>query len=144
MGRNAELAAGYHGSRDVSGVQLDMEPVTAAVVAQYHNANGGSSFYVHGGKRADEGYSVGGLGGAPETTIDSPTITPEQYQAHRDRVRDSVKDPNAIAGSWVEDGKSVMDASNAVIDRDDAKALQTSRNERAVFNLKAGKEENLR
>jgi hypothetical protein len=141
MGRNAELQAGIDGAR---GVQLDMEPVTAHVAAQYHNKHGGSSFYVHGGARATEGYAVGGLEGAPETTIDRPTITPEEYQAHRDRVRASVKDENAIAGSWVEDGKSVMDASNAVLSRDQAKALQIKRGERKVFNLSSGEEEDLR
>ena len=141
MGRNAELHAGISAAR---GVQLDMEPVTAHVAAMYHNQHGGSSFYVHGGARAAEGYAVGGLEGAPETTYDSPTITPEQYQAHRDRVRANVKDENAVAGSWVEDGKSVMDASNVVLNRDQAKTLQTKRGERAVYNLTSGEEENLR
>jgi len=123
---------------------LDIEPVTAAVVAQYHNAHGGSSFYVHGGGRADHGWSVGGLQGAPETSVDSPRITPEDWQRHRDRVRAQVTDKNAIAGTWVEDGKSVMDASNAVQSREDAKALQAARNQRAVYNLHENREEDLR
>jgi len=142
MSRKSELMAGIHGPD--GSVQLDLEPVTAHVVAQYHNANGGSSFAVHGGERARDGWAVGGLEGTPESSVDSARISPEDYQSHRDKVRTSVKHPDAIAGTWVESGKSVMDASQAVLDRSTAKHLQIHRNQRAVFNLKTGKEENLR
>lgn len=142
MSRNEELHKGIHGSDGT--VQLDLEPVTAHVVAQYHNANGGSSFYVHGGERATQGYSVGGLHGVPETTVSSPTISASDYQSHRDKVRKSVKDKDAVAGTWVEDGKSVMDASNVVTSREDAKKLQKARGERAVYDLNTAKEVDLR
>jgi acyl-CoA synthetase (AMP-forming)/AMP-acid ligase II len=139
MGRNDELRNGIQDS-----VQTDLEPVSAHVVAQFHNSHGGSSFYVHGGERATEGYSVGGLHGVPATVVDSPTITPAQFQEHRDKVRKAVKDRDAVAGTWVEDGKTVMDASNVVTDRDRAKRLQVSRGEKAVYNLSEGREEDLR
>lgn len=141
MSRNHELAHGYHTSRTY---QADLEPVTAEVAAQYHNTHGGSSFYVHGGDRAVEGYVVGGLEGAPETHVDGEHITADEFQAHRDRVRSQVSDSNAVAGSWAEDGRSVLDASNVVQTAEEAKRLQVARDERAVYNLSAGREENLR
>lgn len=139
MSRNSELHTGIHGDS----YQADLEPVTAHVVAQYHNANGGSSFHVHGGERAKSGYAVGGLEGAPES-VGSDPLTADEWQSHRDRVRSSVKNPQAIAGTWNEGGKSVMDASEAVASRDEAKRKQIDRGERRVYNLGSGQEEDLR
>ena len=145
MGRKKELQKGILGPDQT--YQADLEPVTAHVVAQYHNAGGeegGSSFYVHGGEAATSGYSVGGLEGAPETTTEHQDMAPKEYQEHRDRVRESVKNPNAIAGTWVEGGRSVMDASERVPDKHTARVLQIARNQRAVYNLGKGREEDLR
>jgi hypothetical protein len=122
--------------------QADLEPVTAHVAADYHNTHGGSSFFVHGGDYATSGYAVGGSG-IPETTIHRPTLTPDEYQSHRDRVRAGTKDPGAVVGTWVENGKSVLDASTVVQSRQFAKSLQKKRGERAVFNLNTGREEDL-
>lgn len=142
MGRTDELHKGVLGPDET--YQADLEPVTAHVVAQYHNTHTGSSFQVHGGGRAKSGYSVGGLEDVPETTTDSPTMRPEEWQGHRDEVRARVKEPDAIAGTWVEEGKSVMDASERVPDRHTARALQIARKQRAVYNLSTGNEEDLR
>lgn len=123
-------------------IQADIEPVTAQVAANYHNAHGGSSFYVHGGNYATKGYAVGGSG-VPERVIPSAHLSPEQFQEHRDHVRASTSDANAVAGTWVEDGKTVLDASTVTHNRDHAKHLQNLRGERAVFNLNTGREEDL-
>lgn len=141
MARNEELAMGYAAGRTY---QADIEPVTAAAAAEFHNTHGGSSFYVHGGERATQGYAVGGLEGAPEKWIEGEHLTPAQFQQHRDRVRAQVADHNAIAGSWTSEGATVLDASNAVTDKDEAKRLQKSRDERAVYNLEKAQEEDLR
>jgi hypothetical protein len=122
--------------------QADLEPVTAHVAAQYHNAHGGSSFFVHGGNPAISGYAVGGAG-IPERSIDREHLSPEEMQEHRDHVRQKTSDPDAVAGTWVEDGKSVLDASTVVHDRQFAKHLQVKRGERAVYNLNTGREEDL-
>ena len=143
MGRKAELANGFH---DRETYQGDLEPVTAHVVAQYHN-NGdprGSSFMAYGGARVSQGYVVGGHEGVPERSLPTETITPEEYQAHRDNVRAHSKDPEVITGTWGEDGKNILDASTHVEGRDRAKALQVKRKERAVWNASEGKEEDLR
>jgi len=142
VGRNAEMHRGAVGPD--GSVQLDLEPVTAHVVAQYHNQHGGSSFHVHGGQRATSGYAVGGLQGVKESITDSPVLRPEEFQEHRNKVRTKVSVPEAIAGTWVEEGRSVMDASERVPDRHSAKVLQVARNERAVYNLSTGQEEDLR
>lgn len=137
MSRNEEFAG--DGS-----VQLDIEPITAHVVAQYHNQNHGSSFLAYGGGRVSSGYIVGGHKGVPETVLVGDKIDSKQYQAHRDHVRNLVKDRSVIAGTWSEKGRSVLDASNAVPSRDEAKSLQIARGERAVYNADAGKSEDLR
>ena len=125
--------------------QADLEPVTAHVAAQYHNAHGGSSFYVHGGNRATTGFAVGGMKNVPEQTIDSHRITPEQFQANRDRIRNlQPHDANAVAGSWEESGHSVLDGTSVLRNQDAAKRLQVSRGERAVYDLGADKEVDLR
>lgn len=139
MGRNEEFEAGSV----PRWVQYDIEPVTAHVVAQYHNQHGGSSFYVHGAERATSGYAVGGLEGTPETITEQRDMTPEEYQAHRDRVRESTTLNNAIAGTWVENDKSVMDASEAIPDRDEAREMQVEREQRAVYNLDKDMDEDL-
>lgn len=155
MSRNQELAHGFMYSRSY---QADIEPATAAAAAEYHNRthdkdgnsipieDRGSSFHVHGGERVDGGYSVGGLEKKPEKRIAEGriTITPDEYQAHRDQVRSTVSHPDAIAGTWVEDGGVTADASQRVESRDEAKRLQTERGERAVYNITAGKTEDLR
>lgn len=124
--------------------QADLEPVTAHVASQYHAQNGGSSFYVHGGVMPKRGYVIGGLPGVPEETINRPHMTPEEFQANRDRIRTArPNDTTAVAGSWAEAGRTVLDGSNAVVDRDVAKKTQQKRGERAVFNLNEMKEENL-
>lgn len=142
MGRNAEMHQGAVGPD--GSVQLDLEPVTAHVVAQYHNQHGGSSFHVHGGQRATSGYAVGGLQGLKESITNSPVLRPEEFQEHRDKVRTKVASQEAIAGTWVEGDQSVMDASERVPDRHTAKVLQIARGERAVYNLGRGQEEDLR
>lgn len=144
MGRSNEFHGGATGGPGDGTIQMDLEPVTAHVVAQYHAAHGGSSFFVHGGERAHHGWSVGGLQGMPETTVPSQTISPDQWQAHRDAVRSKISAPTAVAGSWAENGNSVMDASNVVGAREEAASLQRHREERAVWNLHENKEEDLR
>lgn len=123
-------------------IQDDIEPVTAQVAANYHNQHGGSSFYVHGGNYATKGYAVGGSG-VPERSIPSEHLSPEQFQEHRDLVRAHTSDADAVAGTWVENGKTVMDASTVTHSREHAKHLQVKRGERAVFNLNTGREEDL-
>lgn len=125
--------------------QADLEPVTAQVAAQYHNKHGGSSIYVHGGNMPTKGYAVGGLPGVPEQNVDSPNLTPHQVQANRDRVRDAYPgDPSAVAGSWQENGRSVLDGSSIFHDRSKAARAQSKRDQRAVYNISKGKEEDLR
>lgn len=125
--------------------QADLEPVTAHVASQYHAANGGASFYVHGGTMPNKGYAIGGLPGVPEKTIHSPVMSPEQFQQNRDRIRAArPNDMSAVAGSWVSDGKSVLDGSNTTPERDVAKTLQIKRGEQAVYNLNEQREEDLR
>lgn len=144
MGRKAELATGFH---DRETYQADLEPVTAHVVAQYHNdpANGGSSFRAYGGEMATGGYIVGGHQGVPERKLHSKKITAEEYQEHRDYVRAHTQDANVIAGTWANDeGDTDLDASNVVEEREEAKRLQRQRKQKAVWNATAGKEEDLR
>lgn len=132
--------------------QADLEPVTAHVVAQYHAANGGSSFKAWGGERATAGYSVGGMGGVPEKVIGSANLSPVQFQQHRKRVRAALRDApvvektSAVAGTWRRqaDNVTVTDASNNTEDREQARAWQTERNEDAVWNLAENREEDLR
>jgi hypothetical protein len=129
-------------------VQHDLEPVTAHVVAAYHNAGGdvgGSSFLDHGGDPIRDGYSVGGHEGVPEAISHNRNISPAQFQNHRDAVRRAAPtDRSVIAGTWAENGSSVLDASTHVHDRDVAAHLQAKRGERAVYNANIGEEENLR
>lgn len=144
MGRNAELASGFH---DRETYQADLEPVTAHVVAQYHNSQEnpkGSSFLAYGATPVTDGYVVGGHEDVEERNLPSETITPEQYQEHRDFVRAHTKHPDVIAGTWGEDGKTVLDASTSVDGREKAKDLQVKRKQRAVWNASAGREEDLR
>lgn len=131
--------------------QADLEPVTAHVASQYHAANGGSSFKAWGGERASEGYAIGGMKSVPEQVLGNPHLSPAQFQAHRNRVRQglsnasTVEKESAVAGTWLrDDHKTVTDASNVTPDRDLAQHWQKSRNEDAVWNLTENREEDLR
>lgn len=131
MGRNNELHAGIQES--------------SVEAAAYHNAHGGSSFYANRDGRASYGWAVGGMKGAPETTVPRAEISPSEYQQHRDKVKKVAPDAtDAIAGTWVENGKTVMDASEVFHDRRSAHQAQTERHERAVYNLHEDKAEDLR
>lgn len=143
MGRKRELRRGFHNSRTY---QADLEPVTAHVAAQHHNSGNpkGSSFLAYSGEPVRSGYVVGGHDGVPERDLPGETITPEQFQEHRDFVRRHSKDETVIAGTWGENGQTVLDASTNIMSRDLAKSEQIRREQRAVWNANTGEEEDLR
>ena len=134
MSRNTAFAQGHT-------YQADLEPITAHVAAQSHNETGGSSFYAQGGERAKDGYSVGGAPDSkgarvPEQDHLRGAMTPNQYQAHRDRVRHATTAGNVMAGTWRrDDGANVTDASNNIPDLDDAKRIGSERNEDAIYDV---------
>lgn len=131
--------------------QADLEPITAHVAAQRQNTHGGSSFFALTGDPAREGYAVGGAG-LPEVEHFNKNLSPEQFQANRDRVRTSVagQSPDvqmrAVAGGWSRrnvEGKQdahVMDKSDVLPDRASAVALGRSRGEDAIWHLDGEKE----
>jgi hypothetical protein len=110
-----------------------------SAIAKLHNEGGGSTYNP----------TKGDMGGAdayavpmhPELskTIDSEKVTPEQIKKFMDdpKVKAAMeKDPTLSVGTWANEGKSYLDLSSAITDRDEAIAKGKENNQKAITYLK--------
>lgn len=117
--------------------------------AEFHRQAlaGGASRHVGTNNVPDRGFMVGGSRNLadqpfPEISHDVDSFTVDHVRQHARAIRDHFGEaPTAVhQGAWVEDKKVVLDASDAIGDYTDAITAAKMRGERAVYDVRRGRE----
>lgn len=91
----------------------------------------------------DEGYAVGGAG-VKEKKIRADRFTQKDVGDHLSFLHKTFgDDPSIHQGAWREDDHVVLDASNVLKSRPQARLKGLLRGERAIYDIKAGRDINL-
>ena len=104
-------------------------------------ANGGATYRLDGTPETAEVTLVGGAQDAdgervPEFIIPLEDLTPEAMEHAFERIAQLA--PGARFGTWIEDGRCVIDASDAFDDLVTAVDVARQRGERAVYTIGVG------
>lgn len=92
---------------------------------------------------AGQGYAVGGAG-MPEKKIRADKFTQKDVGDHLATMHEHFgMDPEIHQGAWREGDHVVLDASNVIKGRPQARLKGLLRGERAIYDIKAGKDINL-
>jgi hypothetical protein len=103
-----------------------------------HEKNGGSTFTPYGENLA--GKDLHAVGAYPERTMQVDKLTPEVLNDFKTKNQDVLSQPNHAVGTWKDPdtGKTVLDVSKTIADRDEAIAAGKAANQKAIYHLGSG------
>jgi hypothetical protein len=111
----------------------------ADAIAKSHNEGGGSTYNpTKGDMGGKDAYAVP-MHPELSRTIEGESVTPEQIKKYMEdpKVKAALAaDPSLSVGTWANDGKTYLDLSSTIPDRDEAVALGKKNNQRAITYLK--------
>ena len=114
---------------------LQTQPAATAATVETHNAQGGSTINLATGQAVKEGFAVA-VSKDFEKVLDRPTITPDDIDAYKKEHADFLsKNPNAVVGTWVDNGKTYIDISIVTPNQEEAMKIGKKNKQLAIFDL---------
>lgn len=111
----------------------------ADAIAKLHNEGGGSTYNpTKGDMGGKDAYAVP-MHPELSRTVEGESVTPEQIKKYMEDPKVKVAlaaDPTLSVGTWAHEGKTYLDLSSTIADRDEAVALGTKNNQKAIAYLK--------